>query len=285
MARKKVEQVTEEPEVQEAEFIRSGPDVTHRVQVRLDEAGPVKADGRRGQIVIEGDEVPDSVVRWLFSPKCRKAERGPRGKRQAYVWIDDVLISNVSEDIPDADAPAPTGLVPAPPQVMQDKHLLEVSQALADAIKQARADHQAEIAALRKARDAEIAVCTKHIEEARERLAKELEREAEEIQALADRRAQYSEERAQATLQLAKDVELTATTRMILSKKMLQEEKTWVGSALEALKTPQGQLLAVGIAAKLGVSEDLLEMALGVAQAVKPTPGAPAAPSAPTPEE
>jgi hypothetical protein len=280
MAKRKPD--AEQPEAVEGEVIYDFT-AKHKIQVRLEDGGPKKRDGRRGVIVLEDPEAPESVVRWLKSPTCKKSERGPNGRRQAYLWVDDAMVPTLSVDVPDADAEpeetAPgTGIALQQADHAHQAHLAKLTRALEQALEEARERQRQEVAELRKQRDEEIKVCNLQIKEARERLALELQREADELEQLAARRAQYGEERASNTLQLAKDVELTATTRAILSRKMLAEEKTWVGAAVEALKTPQGQLLAVGIAAKLGVSEDLLEMALGVAQAVKQPPGAPETP-------
>lgn len=270
MAKKKPEQ---EQEIQDAEVVVWEPDKTHRVQVRLDDAGPKKADGRRGQIVLQDNAAPDSVARWLSSPKCLKAEKGSGGKRQAYIWVDDVLLSNVSEDIPDADSPE-TALATTSPQAAETEaarqylaHLLAEIRIAEKDLSDTRERVRKEIAAEVTFRDKEISTCNAQIEEARGRLATELKREADELEALAARRVAYGEERAQATLSLAKDVELTATTRALLSKKMLSEEKSWMQAAWEGLSTPQGKMIAAGIASKLGADKDTIESLLSVATA------------------
>lgn len=233
-----------------------------RVQIRVEEPGRAKRDGRRGRILLECDDTPAKVVQWLKDPRTRKADTATGGA--LYIWIDDKLWSGVSEDAPDADArAAPTTAAPvALPADLAisaeyQRRLEQVTRSLEDALTAAREEHRREVASLREARDKEVQVCNAQIEEARARLAVELKREDEELSNLGLRRKQYSDDRAAMALGLANDVQVTAVTREILSGKLLQQNKTWLEAGVDALRTPQGAMIAAGIAGKLGLPPEL----------------------------
>jgi hypothetical protein len=89
--------------------------VVHHVQVRVDQNGPVKKDGRRGRIILEDPCAPPEVVRWLKSPQCRRADQST-GKN-VLIFIDDKLLPIYSTTAPNADADADEELpapIPAP---------------------------------------------------------------------------------------------------------------------------------------------------------------------------
>lgn len=239
-----------------------------RVQIRVDEPGRPKRDGRRGRILIESDDTPAKVVAWLKDPRTRKADKSTGAP--PLVWIDDVLWTGVSEDAPDADArtapAAPSAVaLPADLQISAEyqRRLEQVTRSLEDALAAAREEHRREVQALREARDAEVKTCNAQIEEARTRLAQELRREDEEIANLSARRTAYGEDRRNLALSLAQDVQVTAVTREILSGKLLQQNKTWLEAGVDALRTPQGAMIAAGVASKLGLPPELVGFFMG----------------------
>lgn len=249
-----------------------------RVQVRVDEPGRPKKDGRRGRIILESDDCPAKVVAWLRDPKTLKADKSTGG--QVLIWIDDRLWEGVSEDAPDADARAPSspsaGAVALPADLAisaeYQRRLEQVTRSLEDALQAAREEHRREIAALREARDREVSTCNAQIEEARGRLAQELKREDEEIANLSARRTAYGEDRRNLALSLAQDVQVTAVTREILSGKLLQQNKTWLEAGVDALRTPQGAMIAAGLASKLGLPPELVGFFMGGGQTDPQTP-------------
>ena len=248
-----------------------------RVQIRVDEPGRPKKDGRRGRIILECDDTPAKVVAWLRDPKTLKADRSTGG--QVLIWIDDRLWEGVSEDAPDADnrtAPAAPSAVSLPADLAisaeYQRRLEQVTRSLEDALAAAREEHRREVQALREARDAEVRTCNAQIEEARNRLATELKREDEELANLSARRTAYGEDRRNLALSLAQDVQVTAVTREILSGKLLQTNKTWLEAGVDALRTPQGAMIAAGVASKLGLPPELVGFFMGGQQTDPQTP-------------
>lgn len=230
-----------------------------RVQIRVEEPGRAKRDGRRGRILLECDDTPAKVVQWLKDPRTRKADTTTGGA--LYVWIDDKLWSGVSEDAPDADARAPQSAAPSAVALPADlqisaayqARLEQLTRSLEADLEAAREEHRREVQALREARDREVQVCNAQIEEARQRLATELKREDEELANLSARRTAYGEDRRNLALSLAQDVQVTAVTREILSGKLLQQEKSWVQAAMEAAETPAGAAILAKLAEKFNL--------------------------------
>lgn len=248
-----------------------------RVQIRVDEPGRPKRDGRRGRIILESDDTPDRVIAWLKSPKTLKADKSTGG--QVLIWINDALWEGVSEQVPDADArtapTAPTAVsLPADLAISAEyqRRLEQVTRSLEDALAAAREEHRREVQALREARDREVSTCNAQIEEARNRLATELKREDEELANLSARRTAYGEDRRNLALSLAQDVQVTAVTREILSGKLLQQNKTWLEAGVDALRTPQGAMIAAGLASKLGLPPELVGFFMGGGQTDPQTP-------------
>lgn len=135
-----------------------------RVQIRVDEPGRPKKDGRRGRIILESDDCPAKVVAWLKDPKTRKCDRTTGGA--LLVWIDDRLWEGVSEDAPDADARAPQSAAPSAVALPADlqisaayqARLEQLTRSLEADLEAAREEHRREVQALREARDREIFV-------------------------------------------------------------------------------------------------------------------------------
>ncbi|MBZ5715270.1 hypothetical protein [Nannocystis pusilla] len=250
----------EEAVIEDAKYVAWDPDLKHRIQVRLEDGGQKKRDGRRGQIVLEDDSVSDTVARWLMSPKCKKAEKGPGGRRQSYIWIDDVLWTGASEDIPDADAEPTSALAVQAPQHMESEAARQYLAHLYSEIRLA----EAELAGTRKScgeeiraaldyRDGEIKLCNALIEDARTRLAKELEREDVAMQALGERRA------AQAK-QMIEDDTIFGLVRSNHGKRLLQQDKSTLQEVAEFISNPAGAMIAMGVAQKMGVPPELIMM-------------------------
>jgi len=265
--------------VEEASFVPITQLSTRtRVQIRVEEPGRAKRDGRRGRILLESDDAPAKVVQWLKDPKTRKADTATGGA--LYIWIDDKLWSGVSEDAPDADARTAPTTAPSAVALPADlaisaeyqRRIEQVTRSLEDALQAAREEHRREIAALREARDREVSTCNAQIEAARERLSTELKREDEELANLSARRTAYGEDRRNLALSLAQDVQVTAVTREILSGKLLQTNKTWLEAGVDALRTPQGAMIAAGVASKLGLPPELVGFFMGGQQTDPQTP-------------
>lgn len=279
MAKRKPEEAQQEQDPVEGEVIYDFSR-KYKIQVRIEDGGKTKRDGRRGQIVLEDPEAPESVKKWLLSPACRKSERGPGGRRQCYLWIDDVMVPTLSVDIPDFDAePEPsTALAAVSAQVAETEaakkylaHLLSEIKFAEQDLTETRTRVQGEIKAALEYRDEELRLCNALIDDVRARLAKELEREDEAMKALGERRAQQAK-------QMVEDDTIFGLVRASHGKKLLaQEEKSWARAALE---TPAG-MLAVGLAAdKMGIPPAVVNQiaaALGLApkDAAEPPAAAP----------
>ncbi len=208
----------------------------HHVQIRLDENGPPKRDGRRGKILIEDENAPYAVVQWLRSPACNKASKEKIGK-SLYIWINDKPIPLDSLGDPDADdlhrAPPPPpppqggqGIVPLSSDAMRvaasyQARLEALTGKLEADLESARETHRRELTALRASRDAEIARCEAAIESARARLTKELEREEKEMELISARRRLANVERSE----LASDVVKTQETFSALRERVSVLEK------------------------------------------------------------
>lgn len=209
----------------------------HHVQIRLDENGPPKRDGRRGKILIEDTDAPYAVVQWLRSPSCSKASKEKIGKA-LFIWINDKAIPLDSLGDPDADdlhraPPPPTppaagapGIVPLSSDAMrvaasyQDR-LTAITEKLETALEAAHQNHKREMAALRDIRDLEIKRCEEEIQKARDRLSKELAREEDEMALIAARRRLANVERSE----LASDVVKTQETFSALRERVSVLEK------------------------------------------------------------
>lgn len=209
----------------------------HHVQIRLDENGPPKRDGRRGKILIEDENAPYAVVQWLRSPSCAKASKEKIGKA-LFIWVNDKAIPLDSLGDPDADdlhraPPPPTppaagaaGIVPLSSDAMRvaasyQARLEGLTAKLEADLESARETHRRELTALRASRDAEIARCESAIESARARLSKELEREEKEMELISARRRLANVERSE----LASDVVKTQETFAALRERVSVLEK------------------------------------------------------------
>ncbi|MBK8230657.1 MAG: hypothetical protein IPK72_08770 [Candidatus Eisenbacteria bacterium] len=204
------------------------------VQIRLDQNGPKKGDGRRGIILIEDMDAPYAVAQWLQSPKCLKATKEKIGK-SLIIFINDKQITLDSDSIPDADdphrAPPPTapqvaGVVPLSSDAMRvaasyQARLEGMTEKMERDLESAREIHRRELAALRDQRDKEIARCEAAIEAARGRLEKEINREEKEMELLSARRRMVNVERSE----LASDVVKTQETFTALRERVSQLEK------------------------------------------------------------
>jgi hypothetical protein len=179
--------------------------VSHHIQVRVDQNGPVKRDGRRGRIILEDPAAPPEVVRWLKSPQCRRADQST-GKN-VLVWIDDKLLPIFSTDAPNADAEdeEPPPNLPAPSLPAMSKEAVEMvrsyqqridamTKGMEEQLDAVRARYKEEVAEARAASRLEIAECDRQIAEARTRLATERKREADELDQMAARRRASAEE-------------------------------------------------------------------------------------------
>lgn len=207
-------------EPQEAEIISSW-----HVQVRLDQPGPPKADGRRGMIVLEDADAPREIVNWLLSPRCAKSQIK---HRSTLVYVNDELVTHASLLAPDADDPS-RQLTPsmmesaavAAASAYQDRLGILAAQ-MERELESTRERCRREAEEARKARDREIASCDRAIEESRKRLQRELEREDKELEALQARRAVLSASRTDLALDVERDRELVSE----LKEKMLEGQKS-----------------------------------------------------------
>jgi len=189
------DQITqEEPEIEDVEIVDSS-----HVQIRIWKSGPKASDGRHGDIVLEDLQAPIEVARWLRSPQCRKVT-GPR--KRIYCWIDDVLLDNRSSlPIPEEDADERTVSLPArqgdpfaSTQAYQER-LEKTAQLAEHQLRATLAAYEEQIIKARDFRDKEVASCYTSIEQARQRLARELEREDTELEAVNTRRSVISNQR------------------------------------------------------------------------------------------
>jgi hypothetical protein len=188
----------EDEDITEAEVIDSW-----HVQVRLEEPGPVKGDGRRGRILLEDTAAPTEVVRWLMSPRCCKADRSTG--RPIYVWVNDEMLGNESVSIPDADssvrASPPAHLAPADTASIRllsayQTRLEGQIETLEAELERTRRRCEEEASAARQARDKEVSICAALVEQARLRVQKELQREDQEIESINQRRVVIGNQRA-----------------------------------------------------------------------------------------
>jgi hypothetical protein len=209
--------------------------VTYHIQVRVDENGPVKRDGRRGRIILEDPNAPVEVLRWLKSPDCRRADRGT-GKA-VHVWCNEAMVPAASAEVPDADGeteetlPVPTAPQLPPQLEMAMKiggayqiRLEKLTELLEDQLSAARDQHKKEIAMLRAAAAAEVESCDKQIAAARERLAKEREREDTELEAMAARRRAMVEERSLMSKDLRTEIDTNREYRQMLAASMKKSD-------------------------------------------------------------
>lgn len=245
--------------------------VTYHIQVRVDENGPVKSDGRRGRIILEDLNAPVEILRWLKSPECRRADKST-GKA-VYVWCNEAMIPAGSPDSPDADGeseetlPAPTA-PQLPPQIEMamkiggayQQRLEKLTELLEDQLSAARDQSKREIAMLRAAAAAEVDSCDKQIAAARERLAAERKREDEELEAMSARRRAMIEERGAMSDDLKKVVGTQREVHDLLSHSLkkgdMVESLVNAGVKLQEHGIPVGDIvsgLAVLLMKKAGV--------------------------------
>ncbi len=193
--------------VEDAEIEEQGPRLentniyqTHFIQIRLDTMGPVRKDGRRGRILLEG-HAPPEVSKWLKSPECKRASK--QSGKPIYVWIDDKMIPDISPDFAnDADDVEETSLANLPINAAEMKSATAYQQRVEDLTKameaqltSARLAYHDEVKRLRESLSAETAVCDALIDAARSRVVVEREREDNEMEALAERRRATAAER------------------------------------------------------------------------------------------
>jgi hypothetical protein len=233
----------------------------YHVQIRLDQNGPPKRDGRRGTILIEDTDAPYHIVRWIQSPQCSKATKEKIGK-SLIIYVNDKQISLDSAEIPDADdlhrapppPPQPSGIAPLSSDAMRvaasyQARLESLTEKMERDLEAAREAHRRELAALRDARDKEISKCESAIEAARVRLEKEIEREEKEMDLLSARRRMANVERSE----LASDVVKTSETFSSLRERV---------STLEKPSTVAQVIEGVDILAKNEAVQDLVLKAL-----------------------
>lgn len=241
------------------EFVDTTAEViSHHVQVRVDQNGPVKKDGRRGRIILEDVVCPPEVVRWLRSPQCKRADQST-GKN-ILIWIDDKLLPIYSTGAPDADAEdeeLPSIPAPVMPATMSKEAVAMVAayqqrvdamtRGLEEQLDTVRGRYKEEVAEARKAAQLEIGACDKQISEARERLAVERKREADELDLMSARRRAHAEENSamaddlRKTTQVFREIQTQFTPDMKPSD--LVQSFADAGIKLDAAGVPVGDLV------------------------------------------
>ncbi len=246
--------------------------VTYHIQVRVDENGPVKKDGRRGRIILEDPNAPVEILRWLKSPECRRADRGT-GKA-VHVWCNEAMLPAASAEVPDADGDSEETLpVPAAPQLppqaqfaldvagAYQKRIELITELLEDQLSNAKDQHKKEIAMLRAAAAAEVENCDRQIAAARERLATERKREDEELEAMSLRRRAMVDERGAMSDDLRKEVGTHREVRDLLAHSVKKSD-TIESIVLAATKLQENGIPVANIAN--GLAMWLMSKASGV---------------------
>lgn len=246
-------------------------EVRHHIQIRVDENGRSKSDGRRGRIILEDANAPPEILKWLKSPQCRRADRSNGGKA-VYVWCNDAQVPPGSPDTPGDDGdgedlsalPVPQ-LPPANEMAVKLAHayqqrIEDLTDYLEKQLKEAREHHQKEVARIRAAAAAEVESCDAQIKAARERLAQERKREDEEMEALSVRRRGMVEERSQMSKDLREEVSTQREYRQLMAastkKSDLVETMVNAGVKLKEHGIPVDDLtgaVATWIMSKAGV--------------------------------
>lgn len=67
----------------------------YHIQIRLEETGPKKPDGKRGRILFENFDATYEQVEFFKSPNTLKA--GKSSGKELHVWIDNQLYQNLND--------------------------------------------------------------------------------------------------------------------------------------------------------------------------------------------
>jgi len=227
------------------EFVDSTAEaVSHHIQVRVDQPGPMLKDGRKGRVILEDLNAPLEVVRWLKSPQCLRPSSGKR----VIVWVNDqqVPAGGVIEDEDEADGsptlPVPANLPAGSETALQmvgmyQQKLEKMTDHLERQLAAVRERYQEEVDEARKACQEEVKRCDGQIEEARARLAVEREREDDELEKMSDRRRAYAEERSALSEDLKKDSETYRGVREQLAAGI--QAKDTVATVIEGMTALQ----------------------------------------------
>ncbi len=230
--------------------------VMHHVQVRVFEKGPRKGDGKVGRILLEDDNAPIEVVRWLKSSKCKKA----LGNKKAVIYINNELIENTNQEDPNTDKDENdinsnsleiANMHPVDPiKFAQALETIGYAKRLAVQL----VEMEKEVNNYKEKMKKEIEYFDEQIQNSRDRLKSQLELEDEENQRAAERRRSLSSERQQMTEDLAMDRETFNEAR--------QNMKTWnnknsIETITETVKNisenPLGQALTAFLLKKAGI--------------------------------